>query len=60
MSSAYEESHPRFVRGMTFERRAEESLKVDIEQRDIGCIIGRGGSNIRQLEQQSGARIKVC
>ena len=50
-----------FARGQTMTHNASpDSLTMPVEQRDIGCIIGRGGSKIRQLEQDSGARIKVC
>ena len=49
-----------FARGQTMTHNASPDLvTMPVEQRDIGCIIGRGGNKIRQLEQDSGARIKI-
>lgn len=37
-----------------------EPLMFDIDTGDVGRIIGRGGSKIRDLEEETGCRIKVC
>ena len=34
-------------------------LTLNVPSREVGKIIGRGGSKIKQLEEDSGARIKV-
>lgn len=38
---------------------ASESITMTISARDVGRIIGKGGCKIRELEQESGARIKI-
>ena len=35
------------------------SRTMPVPSRDLGKIIGRGGSKIKQLEEESGARVKV-
>lgn len=34
-------------------------MEMQVERQNIGRIIGKGGSKIRELEEQSGCRIKV-
>lgn len=34
-------------------------LEIDIDCKDVGRIIGRGGSKIRELQDKSGARIQI-
>lgn len=34
-------------------------MHMEVSSRDVGRIIGRGGSRIRELQDQSGARIKI-
>uniref|UniRef100_H2YPW7 K Homology domain-containing protein n=1 Tax=Ciona savignyi TaxID=51511 RepID=H2YPW7_CIOSA len=38
----------------------EDSTTITVGARDCGRIIGKGGSTIRDLEEKSGARIKLC
>nr|XP_026690921.1 probable ATP-dependent RNA helicase DDX43 [Ciona intestinalis] len=38
----------------------DDATTITVDSRDCGKIIGKGGSVIRELEQKSGARIKVC
>uniref|UniRef100_T1JNX3 RNA helicase n=1 Tax=Strigamia maritima TaxID=126957 RepID=T1JNX3_STRMM len=41
-------------------RDSERSAKtMTVQSRDVGKIIGKGGCNIREMEQKSGARIKI-
>ncbi|XP_076368120.1 putative ATP-dependent RNA helicase DDX43 isoform X3 [Tachypleus tridentatus] len=37
----------------------ESTETVIVSSRDVGRIIGRGGSKVRELEEQSGARIQI-
>jgi len=36
------------------------SQRIDVPNSYIGRIIGRGGSRIRELQDDSGARINIC
>lgn len=38
---------------------SDEQKTIQIDTSQVGRIIGRGGSKIKQLEQESGARIAV-
>lgn len=38
---------------------SSESTTIDVDSQYLGRIIGKGGSKIRELESESGARIKV-
>ena len=40
-------------------QQEENLLIVKVRSALVGCIIGQGGSNIKQLENESGAKIKV-
>lgn len=40
-------------------RGPQNSSSISVKSSDIGRIIGKGGSKIRDLEQDSGAEIKV-
>ncbi|CAI8021536.1 Probable ATP-dependent RNA helicase DDX43, partial [Geodia barretti] len=37
----------------------EDSITISVARSEVGRIIGRGGQRIRELEEKSGARIKV-
>lgn len=37
----------------------EDDNNFEIPQRNVGMVIGRGGSNIRDVEQKCNVRIKV-
>ncbi|XP_056904251.1 probable ATP-dependent RNA helicase DDX43 [Takifugu flavidus] len=56
------------VRGRTFHRNCDpgetmgdltRGLRFNVEKLSIGTIIGRGGARIRQMQDRSGATIKV-
>ncbi|GIX78807.1 hypothetical protein CEXT_46921 [Caerostris extrusa] len=40
-------------------RSIEESSEIQIESSHVGRVIGRGGSKIQELQNESGARIKI-
>ena len=44
---------------MFYDRNDENVLATNINPRDVGIIIGRGGSKIRELEQEFGVRIQL-
>jgi len=45
--------------GRGFDQAAGGSLEMEVLNRTVPRIIGRGGSRIKELEQESGARIKI-
>ena len=39
---------------------ASNTLTIRVASKEVGRVIGKGGSKIKELQEQSGARIKVC
>jgi len=46
--------------GGSWRENGSEPVVMTIESDLVGRIIGRGGSKIKELQDQSGTRIKVC
>ena len=55
------EDEPLIKRGFYGETRRDRTppLSLPVPADLVGKVIGRGGAKIRQLEEESGARIKV-
>lgn len=43
----------------SYDQSEGDEVVIQVNQRKLGCIIGKQGANIRKLENDSGAKIQV-